>query len=56
MERGFFESASAIASGLKARGATVSEVHVPSGHGFNTWVNVWNAAITQLNGQANQIR
>lgn len=50
MEREFHESALAIAAGLRSRGAAVSEVYVPSGHGTNTWVNVWNAAIVQFNG------
>jgi hypothetical protein len=48
MERGFYQHASAIATALKARGASVTEVYVPSGHGLNTWVNVWNAAMAEL--------
>lgn len=51
MERGFYRNASAIAAGLKARGAAVTETYVPSGHGLNTWVNVWNAAIAELDRQ-----
>jgi predicted esterase len=53
MERGFYRSATTVAAGLKARGATVKEVYVPSGHGFNTWVNVWNTAMTELDSRAN---
>jgi hypothetical protein len=45
MERPFYQNATAIAAVLKARGADVTEVYVPSGHGLNTWVNIWNAAI-----------
>lgn len=52
MERNFYESTLKIAASLKARGAIVNEVYVPSGHGLNTWVNVWNTAITHLNSQA----
>lgn len=43
----------AITAVLKAREADVKEIHVPSGHGLNTWVNVWNAAIAELGRQPN---
>ncbi|THC46202.1 hypothetical protein [Massilia sp. Mn16-1_5] len=48
MERGFYKNATAIAPALRARGALVNEIYVPSGHGMNTWVNIWNAAIVEL--------
>ena len=48
MERSYSQNALAIAAGLKARGAAVTETYVPSGHGLNTWVNIWNAAMVEL--------
>ena len=52
METNFYKNTSIIAAGLKSRGASVNEVYVASGHGLNTWINIWNAAIKQLNDQA----
>jgi predicted esterase len=52
MESKFYKNTSKIATDLKSRGALVNEVYVPSGHGMNTWVNIWNAAINQLNAEA----
>ena len=51
MERAFHSNARAIAGRLRTHGAAVSEVYVPSGHGMNTWVNIWNAAIAGLGRQ-----
>jgi predicted esterase len=51
LEPRFLAGARSIASDLKARGASVKEVEVPSGHSMNTWVNVWNLAITELDRQ-----
>jgi hypothetical protein len=51
MERPFYQNAKAITAVLEARGAQVSEVYVPSGHGLNTWVNIWNAALPALGRQ-----
>ncbi|WP_332879594.1 hypothetical protein [Massilia sp. S19_KUP03_FR1] len=51
MERNFYKNTSIIAKSLKSRRATVNEIYVPSGHGLNTWVNIWNSAIKQLNSQ-----
>ncbi|MGX4642418.1 hypothetical protein [Massilia sp. SYSU DXS3249] len=52
MENHFHASSRKIAAGLAARGAAVRELYIPSGHSMNTWINVWNAAIKDLDATA----
>lgn len=49
MEPPFRASTLFVAQALRERGAQVEETYVPSGHGMDTWVNLWNAAIQSLN-------
>lgn len=51
MEDVFHATSMKIAAGLTQRGAAVSELYIPSGHSMNTWINVWNSAITALNAR-----
>lgn len=48
LETGFHSNAVKIAAEMAHRGASVKTVYVPAGHSMNTWVNVWNAAMADL--------
>lgn len=49
MEVRFYGRTKEIATGLRNKNLVTDEVYVPSGHGYNTWVNIWNSAILDIN-------
>lgn len=48
LESRFLKSARRYARDLEGAGAKVSETYVPSGHGMNTWLNIWMSALKSL--------
>ncbi len=48
LETNFYRASQSYSAALKLRGAKVREIYVPSGHGMNTWLNIWNGALKDL--------
>ncbi|MTW14557.1 hypothetical protein GM658_28480 [Pseudoduganella eburnea] len=48
LETRFHKAAQSYTEGLKLRGMAVEEIYVPSGHGINTWLNIWNGALMAI--------
>ncbi|MYM42193.1 hypothetical protein [Duganella qianjiadongensis] len=48
LEPNFYEAAQSYSAALKMHGVEVNEIYVPSGHGMNTWLNIWNSALISL--------
>lgn len=52
LESGFLANARAMAPDVRSRGALVQEIYVPSGHGMNTWTNIWSRSLLALSEAA----
>lgn len=52
LESGFLANARAMAADLRSRNALVQEIYVPSGHGMNTWTNIWSRSLLALSDAA----
>lgn len=54
LESGFLANARAMVPDVRSRGALVQETYVPSGHGMNTWTNIWSRSLLALSEAAGQ--
>lgn len=48
LETRFYKSSLSYSKVLKLSGMAVAEIYVPSGHGINTWLNIWNSALIAI--------